>query len=468
MSWIPRAAELRRSIALRLTLFHALLFGLVSAGGGGLLYHLVGAHSLGAVDQDLVAQADELIRIHRREGTAGMRTEMETDTTARGTESFFTRLIDRQGRVILNSDLSNWTDLPLTPPPSGERMLISLDLPQSGRQARVLAMELDADHYLQLGVSLSDYLGFLELIRHNGYLILGSMLVVGGLGGFVLAHQAMAGVNAVTRSATRIADGHFAERVRTAGTGREIEELVIAFNRMADQVQRVMDEMRQVNDSIAHDLRSPLTRIRGLAETAVLHRVLSDEGAELAGNIVEECDRLMQLINTLLDIAEAEAGVQRLRIEELSAASLVSQVVELFSGLAEEKGIYLQAQPGAGQVLRGDRRRLQRALANLVDNAIKYTPAGGEVRVAAFQTGDLTLVEVADSGPGIPEAELPHIFERFYRGDRSRHLPGNGLGLALAQAVARSHGGSLRVQSGATGSQFTLSLPQSSLTPPAA
>jgi signal transduction histidine kinase len=234
---------------------------------------------------------------------------------------------------------------------------------------------------------------------------------------------------------------------------------VVTFNRMAERVQTVMQEMRQVNDNIAHDLRSPLTRIRGLAESAVMDRTLCGEGAELAGSIVEECDRLMQLINTLLDIAETEAGVRGLHLEDVDLPELAAQAVELFAGVAEDKGVALDSVASGRPVARGDRRKLQRALANLVDNAIKYTPTGGRVMVRVRALGTMAEVAVSDTGPGIPADDLPHLFERFYRGDRARNLPGNGLGLALALAVARAHGGDIDLRSSPDGSTFTVRLP---------
>jgi len=299
-------------------------------------------------------------------------------------------------------------------------------------------------------------MAFLRHFEHYGLIILGSMLSLGTLAGWALARKAMAGVEAVTR----IADGHFSDRVEVAGQGSEIDHLVRTFNRMAEHVQTVIGEMRQVNDHIAHDLRSPLTRIRGLAESAAIQAAPGSESAELAGSIVEECDRLGQMINTMLEIAEAEAGVRRLALASLVPAALVAQALELYEGVAEERGIALASDLAPTPTLAGDRRRLLRALANLIDNALKYTPAGGRVEVGLAHKGGLVEIAVRDSGPGIPVADLPHLFDRFYRGDRSRHLPGNGLGLSLARAVARAHGGEIRVESSpGSGSTFTLSLP---------
>jgi len=459
MSWIALNPDRRYSVAFRLTLFHALFFGLISSGGGGLLYHLMRTHILEEVDQELLADVREQLRDLDLDGLVSLRTEIIASVAARGSSDYVARLLDADGQVILSSDSSAWPNLPNQIPPDVRQQFVTLRLPHPSRQVRVLTMAARSGRRLQMGVSLHDTTLFLAEFRRNGIIILVTMLGLGGLGGLLLARRAMQGVEAVTRSAARIADGQFAERVSAQGQGREIQDLVVTFNRMAAQVQTVMQEMRQVNDNIAHDLRSPITRIRGLAEAAALEPGLCGKARELGGGIVEECDRLIHLANTLLDIAEAEAGVQRLDWRELDLARLMAQTVELFSGVAEERGIDFGVGSVAALQARGDQRRLQRALANLVDNALKYTPRGGQVRLSVSHQGKRVAIQVADSGPGIPQQDLPHLCERFYRGDRSRHLPGNGLGLALVQAVAHAHGGDLRVTSGPTGNTFILSLP---------
>lgn len=452
----------RRSVAFRLALFYALFFGLASAAGGALLYQLVRGHIIGEIDQDIGRQMTELSRILAADGPDALQHEMLATVEAGGKDDYFIRLLDRDGRVVLSSDTADWPRLPgppatavATTPP----LFTMLDLPDPRGRARILTVPADTDRYLQLGASLSDSDAFLSHLEHYGLIVLGTMLTLGSLVGWGLARKAMAGVESVTRAAARIADGHFSDRVGASGQGREIDKLVATFNRMAERVQTVMQEMRQVNDSIAHDLRSPVTRIRGLAEAAVMDQTLCGEGAELAGSIVEECDRLMQLINTVLDIAETEAGVQGLQVQDVDLTQLAAEAADLFAGVAEDKGITLATKATHQLVARGDRRRLQRALANLVDNALKYTPPGGRVTIGIESRGPMAEIAVTDTGPGIAATDLPHLFERFYRGDRARHLPGNGLGLALALAVARAHGGDIAVRTSTGGSTFTVRLP---------
>ena len=457
-----RQPEGLHSVAFRLTIFYALFFGLASVGGGGLLYHLVRGHILGEIDQDITRQMGELTRTLDIEGLPALDEEIKALVGSGGRDDYFVQLLGSGGETILSSDMSAWTSLAdqasIRAPLTGQR-LDTLYLPDPRQSARLITVTAGDYGTLQLGISLEDSVVFLDHLEHYGLIILGSMLSLGTLVGWVLALKAMAGVEAVTRAAENIADGHFADRVSAPAYGREIDKLVVTFNRMAERVETVMQEMRQVNDSIAHDLRSPLARIRGLAEAAVMDRTLCGEGDELAGSIIEECDRLMGLINTLLDIAEAEAGVQRLNLQPVSLAELADQAVELFSGVAEEKGVVLVNRSIDSALVQGDRRRLQRALANLVDNAIKHNPPGGRVSLEVRRVGDAAEILISDTGPGIAAEDLPHLFARFYRGDRARHLPGNGLGLSLALAVAHAHSGDIQVSSGPEGSTFRLSFP---------
>jgi signal transduction histidine kinase len=231
---------------------------------------------------------------------------------------------------------------------------------------------------------------------------------------------------------------------------------------MLERIQGLVKELRDVTNNIAHDLRSPLTRIRGIAETTLTGEPTLDAYREMAGMVIEESDRLVEMINIMLEIAMAESGVRDLPRDEVDMTELAKEACELFHVLAEDKQVWLGIEiPQEHLIIQGDRSRLQRIIANLLDNAIKFTPRGGNVLL--FVEGTLThvIVSVADTGMGINSQDLPHIFERFYRADRSRSTPGNGLGLSLVQALVRCHSGEITVESNpGKGSKFTLSLPR--------
>jgi signal transduction histidine kinase len=217
-----------------------------------------------------------------------------------------------------------------------------------------------------------------------------------------------------------------------------------------------------MNDNIAHDLKSPVARIRGLAEISLSGQNQKDEELTLAGSTIEECDRLLDMINTMLVISQTEAGAGEMNPEPVNLAEVVRGAVELFTPLAEDKGLVLCCDVPEALPVNGDLKMLQRALANLVDNAIKYTPAPGQIDIQGLiekKSGEI-CIRVRDSGVGIESRDLPKIFNRFFRCDQSRTTGGSGLGLSLVRAVARAHGGEVTVESLlGMGSLFSFSIP---------
>ena len=272
----------------------------------------------------------------------------------------------------------------------------------------------------------------------------------------------MRGVERVTDAAARIGKSDITHRVSSKDEGQEIVNLANAFNDMLERIQSLVAEVKGVTDNIAHDLRSPITRIRGAAETTLTGVQSVDEYRQMAGMVIEECDRLVGMINTMLEIAQADSGVSDMSHLPIDMAQVADDVRDLFHPAAEDKGIRLEIDaPREPVFTRGDLTRLQRVMANILDNAIKYTDAGGKVILSVKGMPTHVVLAFRDSGIGIGEADMPYIFERFYRGDRSRSTPGNGLGLSLALSIVRAHGGDISVEScPGKGSTFTIRLPR--------
>src|SRR6185312_16199207 len=241
-------------------------------------------------------------------------------------------------------------------------------------------------------------------------------------------------------------------------TKDSIGELTILFNAMLDRIERLVTSMRGALDNVSHDLRTPMTHLRGSAELALAGPPDIDRYREALADCVEEADRVLVMLTTLMDISEAESGAIELHRETMPLAGIVERAVDLYRDTADVKGITLEAQTDPEVVVSVDRVRLEQVAANLLDNAIKYTPAGGRVDISAARDGNRAVIRVRDTGIGIPAGELPRIWERLFRGDQSRTERGLGLGLSLVKAIVEAHGGTVTVESTrGHGSTFTVS-----------
>jgi signal transduction histidine kinase len=321
-----------------------------------------------------------------------------------------------------------------------------------------LAMQRGIHHvYLSprsLHELLEAYTGFFAYAL--GVIAVGSVFV-----GWLLGRRALTGVKAVTQTAISIAGHDLSQRVPVRGTEDEIDQLAVAFNGMLERIETVLRSMKETTDNIAHDLRSPITRMRGVAEMALFSETSPEGDTIMAGTVVEECDRLLGIINTMLSISEAESGLTGLSCEEIDLMVLLRDVCDLFQPLAEDRSVSLVVDGPAALILRCDRHKLQRVFANLLDNAIKYTPENGRITVTAGGNEREVAITVADTRSGISEEDMPHLFERFFRGEKSRSEPGSGLGLSLAKALVTIHRGTVDAASdGKHGSRFTVTLPK--------
>jgi signal transduction histidine kinase len=290
------------------------------------------------------------------------------------------------------------------------------------------------------------------------------VIILSALVGWFMARRALSGVVQLTRTAKAVADGALKERVPVKGKQDEIDRLAMTFNTMLDRISALIQGMKETNDSIAHDLRSPIARMRGIAEAALTSESSSEAHRMLAGDIIEQCDRLLGMINAVLDISEAEAGVAKLVIEDLNVAEVVRDAVGLFLPMAEDKHITALVQAPSALRCYSDRRKLQRILGNLLDNAIKFTSPGGTITITLNGNAKEVSIWIKDTGVGISNEDTPRIFEKFFRADKSRSEAGSGLGLSLAKAFAYSLGGSITVTSiPAEGSLFEVTLPRAGM-----
>jgi signal transduction histidine kinase len=292
------------------------------------------------------------------------------------------------------------------------------------------------------------------------------ILFLGTVGGALMSRNMLRRLDIINRTSGEIIAGDLSRRVPLVGSGDEFDVLAENLNRMLDRIERLMKGLREVTDSVAHDLRTPLNRLRNRLEESQAR--LQAEGAQ-AGEVeraIAETDQIIGTFNALLLIAETDAGTTRAAMARLELGAVAADVAELYEPLAEEKKVTLMLMPSEPVAIEGNRSLIAQALANLVDNAIKYTPAGGKVRVRAAVTDHGVELSVADSGPGIAQADRPRVVERFVRLEASRNSPGTGLGLSLVAAVAHFHNAELLLDDNVpTGLMATLRFPKTAIRP---
>lgn len=436
-------------LAFRLTLLYGGMLVAAALVCFLISYLLVASAMQSRTDADLLREAAYCAESFAQGGLAALMKRVNVEAPAIGTNDIFFLVYDPRGKPLASSDLSTWGDLTAPSPVTLESGSRFDNAYGQGHHAklRVLTYPLQAGDALQIGITVQDDVRVIQQARRIAAVVMVGLIAVAVAMGWFMARRALAGVQRVTNTANEITRDALTRRVPTSGSGDEVDELASTINRMLDRIQTLVEDMQATNDNIAHELRSPVTRMRGLAETTLTGNPTIKNYREMAASTIEECDRLLALINTMLDITEAEAGVMKLKILPFDIVPVIRCACEFYEPMTAEKEIQLTLKMPDTAAVKGDVRKIQRVVANLLDNAVKYAPRGGTITIAVNSMTMEVQFSVANSGPNISEKDLPHLFKRFYRGDASRSGSGNGLGLSLAQAIVRAHGGGISVRS---------------------
>lgn len=362
-------------------------------------------------------------------------------------------LTDRFGRRI-TGNLSDW-------PPSvvaGEGWVeIDLFRTDSNRAAPISAasLQLSDGARLLVGRDAQARVAFDRTLLRAVFWALGLTTILGLATGWLATRFILRRVDDVTRTADEIVGGDLARRIPVRGGSDEFTRLAETLNRMLDRIEALVGDMRLVTDSVAHDLRSPLTRLRSHLDKAAQHDTGPDKKNELIARAVAEADGVLRVFSDLVEITRAEAGVGREQFVAVDLARIAADAVEVFGPVAEEKGIRLSEKTEAAWV-NGHAQLLGQALSNLIENALRHAPTGSDVLINVGESAEGTILSVVDSGPGIPEADRERALRRFERLDAARTYPGSGLGLSLVGAVARMHGAELRLSDARPGLAVSL------------
>ena len=458
--------RVRQSLALRLAVQYAFVFALGAAVLFGVLYWVL-AESLEARDRAAVERRTELFAAaYDLGGVIALNNRMNAERSPEA-RPYFVRIVNRDATFDWVGAPRDWVETQVEQVPLGifqwTRETHTVRVPQNAlRDYAIASRQLVDGRLLQVGQLTDSRAVLLAPLRRAFAGVGAGALLLSMAVGTVLGWRATRPLRAVSATARRIlATGDLAARVPgPVGTG-ELAVLVLQLNTLLDKNAAHVRVLRETLDNLAHDLRTPLTRLRGTAELALQDAGDPREARAALADCVNETDRVLHLLEALLDVSAAEAGALKLNRDQLDLRSLVERAVDLYREVAEVKNIAITVDQPAAAELNADAIRLGQAIQNLLDNALKYTPAGGRVNLAVRTEPAAVVFTVSDSGPGVPAIERDAIFRRLYRGDASRSQRGLGLGLSLVKAIAEAHGGAITVDDApGGGAQFTLRLPK--------
>jgi len=463
--------SLMRTTTFRLALLHSVLFTLFVIG---LLFYLYSATVVlvrAEAGASLDAELAELLQVYEDGRLVQLRRsvyERSTDSQpGSGSRQFLYLLQDAEGRKLAGQ----LSGLPPLPPGSSQQLFIDIDYPTpdggiESRESEGRATVLADGTTIFVAYDVEEFLSLLPRITFVVYTAAPIGLLMSLIGGIIISRSAARRADELTKTAEGVMAGDLSRRAPVVGSGDEFDRLAEQLNAMLARIENLMQSSRHVGDSIAHDLRSPLTRLRNRLETTLAAPMTQDVAEETLEQTLGEVDGVLATFNAILRLSRLETG-QSGRMAATDLSALLHEVAELYEPACEEAGLAFSSSIGRNLTAFGEREMIAQALSNLIDNAIKYTPKSGHIKLEAARGRDnMVVIRIIDSGPGIPQAERARAVQRFVRLEASRSEPGSGLGLALVAAVAEVHKGSLELSDGngpadSPGLCATLRLPRS-------
>ncbi len=449
-----RFLNLFRTTAFRLALVYLLLFAASAFALIAFIYWNTAGFMAQQTDQTIEAEILGLREQYSSSGLPGLRQVVLERSAGLGSGLY---LLANSDYSRIAGNLTSWPDAP-----TGRQRWVDFTYDRvlqgvtEQRTARARHIELLGGFQLLVGRDVHERREIESRIESALFWSAVITLGLGLIGGLVMSRSQMRRLDVINRTSREIMEGDLSRRVPMSGADDEFDELANNLNDMLDQIERLMSGMSEVADNIAHDLRTPLNRLRSRLEVTLMRPATEQEYREALEAAIMESDGLISTFNSLLLIARAETGEAREGFEAIDLKSVLADVVELYEPLAEAKRIALKSQSVKQAIINGDRGLISQVVANLIDNAIKYTPEDGAVSASLKLAGEQAVIEVRDTGPGIPQAERDHVLRRFVRLEASRNEPGSGLGLSLVAAVMRLHDGEIALGDAAPGLIATL------------
>jgi heavy metal sensor kinase len=453
----------RLNLSLRLTLWYAGVLLLTCLAILGLAYYELASFLRQRDREGILMALQEYQAQYRAGGLMALRNALKFERSAGKPDVFLVRLASSRNQTVFLHLPEQGTDFDLRALETQTTFPAWFHLQGADADERleITTVRLPDNFLLQVGKDTGAREELLEHFSRLGLAVMIPLMLLGLAGGKFLAGRAVQPLRQLIETVRTITvTGTMTARAPEGRARDELQELARLFNQMLDRIARLISNMQETLDKVAHDLRTPLTRLRGIAETALQEQDQPQVWREALADCLEEAERLAAFLTTLMDLAEAEAGTLPLKFAPVNLAAVLTELVDLYHYVAEKRQLSLGTDYPPDLEVTADAARLRQALANVLDNAIKYTPPGGRITVAAAAAGPWRRLTIADTGMGIPPAELPRIWDRLYRGETARDQRGLGLGLSLVKAIIAAHGGRIEVTSQlGQGCRFDIYLP---------
>ena len=465
--YLKRLLNLPRTIGFRVAGWYSLIFTLSSLFLFLIAYFFLSSTLVKQNYEEILLELDEISTLYKIGGTRVLENFVIENNNSRRSNPLFVRVADKTNKTFYISSPKKWQDFDLKAleniTPDTGREWIHLSAVNNKYILTIKSAHLSSGFWIQVGMSCEGAHNVLSQFRKFFLVVMIPLFILGLTGGMVLSYQTRRPIRNIIKTVQSLDIEKMTEMVPRSLSGDEMDELAGLFNKMLDNIHRLIEGMKNSLDNVAHDLRTPMTRFRNIADMALQDEEDIDILKEALIKGVEESDHILKMLDTLMDISEAETGTMNIHSKQVNICDLIGKIADMYAFVAEEKEISMDIKLPESLYIPIDSNRMGQVISNILDNAVKFTAPGGHIYIDVLQRNEYVIIRVKDNGTGISHEELPMIWDRLYRGDQSSTGKGLGLGLSLVKGIVEAHNGHVEaVSEPGKGSTFIIRLPISS------